>query len=78
MPITDIVGTRIAALRKTRMLSQSQLAQTAGVDRSFLSEIEHGKANISISILEKIARALNVSMGSLLDGPADATTNNAE
>lgn len=50
-----------------KSLSQSELAATAGIDRSFLSEIEHGKANISISILEKLARALHVTMGSLLD-----------
>lgn len=67
MAIANVVGKRIAGLRKAKSLSQSELAATAGIDRSFLSEIEHGKANISISILEKIAKALQVTMGSLLD-----------
>lgn len=67
MAIAKTVGSRIAALRKAKGLSQKDLATLTGLDRSFISETEGGKKNISISTLEKFARALEVSMGSLLD-----------
>lgn len=59
--------------RKNKRLSQSALAKLANVDRSFISEIENGKKNISISVLEKIARALDTGMASLL--PEDSPVN---
>lgn len=66
MTIAIIVGKNVAAYRKAKKLSQAQLAVIADLDRSFISEIENGKKNISIFVLEKIAHALGVRMADLL------------
>lgn len=39
-------------------MSQEELAFEAGVDRSYLSEIENGYKNVGIAVLEQIAKAL--------------------
>lgn len=67
MTILKSLGERIFSLRKEKKLSQAQLASMASLDRSFISEIENGQKNISVITLEKIAKALETSMGSLLD-----------
>lgn len=67
MTIAKIIGKKIASLRKSKRISQAELADLADLDRSFISEIENGKKNISINVLEKIARALDTTMAKLLD-----------
>lgn len=52
-------------------MTQAMLATRAGLDRSFLSEIENGHKNISVITLKKIAAALNTTMASLLEGLDD-------
>jgi transcriptional regulator with XRE-family HTH domain len=66
MAIRNIVGKKIAGLRKARKLSQLALSRLAGIDRGFLSEIENGKVNVSIVILEKIAIGLETSLADLV------------
>lgn len=53
---------RIRQLRRERGMTQRDLAQVAGCGRSFLSEIETGKANPTQSMLQMIATALHVSL----------------
>lgn len=53
---------RIKEVRRQRNLTQSALAEKAGVARPFISEIETGAANPTISIALKLARALECSM----------------
>ncbi len=61
------IGRRISALRKSRGLTQEDLAGAAEIDRSFLSEIENGHKNFSVETLKKIADALNVKPAALLE-----------
>lgn len=68
MTICDRVGTNIRKLRNGKKLSQEELAHEAGMDRSYLSEIENGRKNISIMMLEQIADALGVKPTFLLGG----------
>jgi transcriptional regulator with XRE-family HTH domain len=58
------VGARIKELRKqiTPLLSQEALALQANVDRTYMTDIENGKRNVSIEILEKITNALKISI----------------
>lgn len=67
MTVAKKLGERIFSLRKAQKLSQADLAAMASLDRSFISEIENGQKNISVGTLEKIAKALGTSMGSLID-----------
>ncbi|MFG6147449.1 helix-turn-helix domain-containing protein [Halobacillus sp. B23F22_1] len=64
-----MIGDRIQQIRKRRHLSLSELAERAGVAKSYLSSIERNlQSNPSIQFLEKISRELDVSMNYLLHG----------
>ena len=56
-----MIGQRIKVLRHGLELSQEALANKAGVDRTYMTDVENGRRNISIEILEKIISALNIS-----------------
>ena len=62
MTIKVDVGNRIKELRTGKGISQETLAHLAGLDRTYITSVEHGKRNISIVNLEKISMALNVSL----------------
>jgi len=58
-----------AALREKRLnigMTQSELAQLTGLNRSYISEIESGRESISIDRAEKLAKAVNCSLSDLL------------
>lgn len=67
MTINEIFGRRVKEKRLELNLSQEKLANMANIDRTYLPEIERGKRNISLGIADKIAKALNVSLTSLLE-----------
>ena len=56
------VGSRLAALRKNRGLSQRELADRAEMTSSAISAIEKGKVSPSISTLHKIVSGLSISL----------------
>lgn len=60
------VGLNIQNLRYSRKLSQEALALIAGIDRSYISEIELAKSSVSLDILERLACALDVDSQVLL------------
>ncbi len=66
MDIKEKVGQRIRELRTKRNLSQERFAQICELDRTYIASVEKGKRNISIVNLEKVARALNISVGELM------------
>ena len=55
-------GQKIKALRKQKNLSQERLASKSGLHRTYISDIERGSRNVSLKNIEKIARALNISI----------------
>ena len=65
--INDDVGFNIRRIREERDLSQEGLATLAGLHRAYIGQIERGEKNIGLKNLEKIAKALNVSIKVLLD-----------
>ena len=60
-------GKRVRKARKASGLSQEALAHEAESNRTYISDVERGTRNPSIEVVERIAKALNVTMGSLLD-----------
>lgn len=62
------VGRRIRELREATGLSQEEFARRAGFARPFFGRIERGTQNISIETLGRIAVALGVDMGRLVEG----------
>ena len=67
MDVLKKLGSQIATTRRERGLSQEDLAGAAELDRSYLSEIENGRKNPSVLSLVRIAKALGVRPGELLD-----------
>jgi methanogenic corrinoid protein MtbC1/DNA-binding XRE family transcriptional regulator len=61
------LGSHIQGLRKSRGMSQQQLAQAAGLDRSYVSGVEHGKQNVSFATMKNIADALGVTVSDLME-----------
>ncbi len=61
-----IIGRNIARLRKIKKLTQEDLCGMAEIDRSYLSEIENGKMNVTIKSLVQIADALECTLADLI------------
>lgn len=62
MDIRLVVGKRVKDLRNKIGISQEELAEIAGLNRTYITSVECGKRNISIVNIEKLAKALNVSL----------------
>ena len=60
------VATAVRDLRHVRNLSQRQLAARMNVPRTYISKIENGKAMPTLSSLDRLAKALQVDISSLL------------
>jgi transcriptional regulator with XRE-family HTH domain len=56
------VGARLRQRRKEIGLSLRQLAQATGLSASFLNQVEHGKANVSLHSLQLLAEAMSVPL----------------
>ncbi len=62
------VAAAIRALRQRNGISQRQLAMRMNVPRTYVSKIENEKATPTLSSLERLARALGVTVPDLIDG----------
>ena len=62
MDIKLLVGKRVRELRNSIGISQEELADWADLDRTYITSVECGKRNISIVNIEKLAKALKVSL----------------
>ncbi len=60
------IGNNIRTVRKQRGYSQEEFADVAGFSRSYYTEIETGKRNISVLNLIKIIEALNVDPNEII------------
>lgn len=60
------LGGNLRKLRLGRSMSQGDLATTLNVDRAYISNIENGRMNPTLSTLEKLAGALGISSSELL------------
>jgi transcriptional regulator with XRE-family HTH domain len=60
MDLRGVVGRNIRAARERRGLAQDALAHEAGIHVTYLSGVENGRRNITLSVLERIARTLGV------------------
>ena len=62
MAMNELIGKRIAQLRKRNDISQQKFAHEADIERSYLTHVEKGRKNISVNTLDKIIEALGVSV----------------
>ncbi|MBI4098201.1 MAG: helix-turn-helix transcriptional regulator [Candidatus Levybacteria bacterium] len=59
-------GEQVRKLRKEKGMSQEQLADAAGIERSYMGTIERGERNPTLMKVYNIAKALKVSASTLL------------
>ncbi len=62
------LGERILEKRKARHYTQQELAGLANLDRAYISSVEHGKQNMTVGAVFKLATALEVPLEDLLVG----------
>ncbi len=63
--VSELLGRRIRALRKSQKLTQEELASRGSINYKYLGAIERGEENPSLSILEKIADGLGIEIEEL-------------
>ena len=61
------LGVAIRHERSVLGISQGELAERAGLHRTYVSDLERGERNPSIQSIEKLARALHVSVAKLFE-----------
>jgi transcriptional regulator with XRE-family HTH domain len=67
--VAAALGARVSTLRKERAgFTQKQLAAAAGLSQPYLAKIEAGRQDISLRVLSRLAKALNVELVDLVDG----------
>lgn len=60
------IGWTLRRMRQNRKMSQQIIADLAGLDRTYISNIENGRANFSMDAFLRITKALDASPSSLL------------
>jgi len=66
MDIKQQVGANIAKIRREQNISQEELAFRSGLHRTYISGVERGVRNPTITVLSEIAAALKVSIADLV------------
>jgi len=61
----ELFAKRVRELRLERGLSQDELADAAGLHRTYIGTVERGEQSIGIDNVEKIAKALKVAISEL-------------
>lgn len=68
MVLRQILASNLRATRQRLGISQEGLADSAGIDRTYVSALERGRYAASVDVIERLALALNVDPAGLLDG----------
>ena len=68
MKAQEQLGMRIRFLRQQLRWSQEDLALNANVNKNYISDLENGRRNPSLDILERIAVAFGISLAELFKG----------
>ena len=62
------LGMRIKYLRSLKKWSQEDLALEADVNKNYISDLERGERNPTVKVLEKIAKAFDITLSELFKG----------
>lgn len=65
--VSQRIGKRVVKARKHAELTQEALAKKIGISREYVARIEGGHHEPSLTMLVKVAKALGVTAGSLID-----------
>ena len=67
MDVRNRLAKNLRMLRQEKGWSQEAFADEAGLHRTYISDLERSARNPTITVVEKLADALGVSAGTLLD-----------
>jgi len=67
MNLKEKFGLKIKTLRELNGYSIEYLANISNIDRTYISDIEKGTRNVSLLIIEKLAKAFEVNIKDLFD-----------
>ena len=67
MDVRRRFGLNVQRLRRAKDWSQEELADRANLHRTYVSGVERGIRNPTITVVEKLARTLETTAGELLD-----------
>ena len=62
-----VFASRLRQIRQVKGLSQEDLADRAGLHRTYVGSVERGERNISIDNIERLAKALEIDIIELLN-----------
>jgi transcriptional regulator with XRE-family HTH domain len=62
------LGARVRELRLQREFSQEAFADACGLHRTHVSLLERGRINVKVDTLRQVARVLNVTLSTVLQG----------
>ena len=65
MTIDHRFGLRIREIRHRQQISQEELAFRCNLSKNYVSDVERGTRNISLKVIEKFAKGLNVPISEL-------------
>lgn len=68
MDVKSVFGQNVRRIRRTRGYSQEELAERAGLHRTYVGSIERGERNVSLYNIVLLARALDVPASELFSG----------
>jgi transcriptional regulator with XRE-family HTH domain len=66
MDVRERVGLNLQKLRRERGLSQEELADRANIHQTYLSCVERGNRNPTVTVLQRIAEALGADIEDLV------------
>jgi transcriptional regulator with XRE-family HTH domain len=67
MDVRNRLAKNLRLLRRKKGWSQEAFAEEAGLHRTYISDLERGARNPTITVVDKLAAALGVTPGRLLD-----------
>ena len=59
-------GENMKKIRLEKDMSQGDICRELGLDRAYISNVENGKQNLTLSTMDKVAKVLGVSVEQLL------------
>jgi len=72
MDVVQLLGRNVRRYRKLKGMTQEQLALEAGMERSYVSDLERGERNPSVRALGRLAVALSVEPSRLLESAGES------
>ena len=67
MDLREIFRKNVKSFRKSKNLTQEQLAELCDLSTNYIGDIERNRRKVTIDTIEKIANGLNISPSELLD-----------